>query len=408
MRELQDIVRAYESLTRGGQEAVLATVVQTRGSTYRKAGARMLMTESAWLAGAISGGCLEGDLLRKAWWRTAAERAALVTYDGARPSGDDEDDDDDQDRDGLQPVRWGFGLGCDGSIDVLLERLRPEAPLSPLALLSRALSHKRRTVFSTVIRILGAPSVDVHIGQRMMAMAGEALASDLGAPLFDKLAPPTEALLSDPHEYDEIKSALAVYPIGDGAVEVVHEVIPPPRPLIIFGGNYDALPVTRFAHALGWDVTLVERRPLLGASHAEFSQHARVVTGRAKDVLSKLALTPRTAAVVMTHHYEEDRTLVRGLIESPVRYIGMLGPRRRTERLLAELSASGTVLDGAVRARIHGPVGLDLGARAPEEIALSIIAEVQAVTADRSGRSLVENTPARVSPKPEPQLLVTA
>jgi xanthine dehydrogenase accessory factor len=242
----------------------------------------------------------------------------------------------------------------------------------------------------------------------VMAMAGEAMASDLSAPIFEKIAPQTAALLSDPHEYDEIKSALVVHPIGDGAVEVVHEVVPPPRPIVIFGGNYDALPVARFAHALGWDVTLVERRPLLGASHAEFSQHARVLTGRANDALSRLPLTPRTAAVVMTHNYEEDRALLRGLIASSVRYIGMLGPRRRTDRLLGELAASGTVLDGAARARIHGPVGLDLGARAPEEIALSIIAEVQAVTADRSGRSLTEIVPARVGPKPEPQLLVTA
>lgn len=405
MRELQDIVRAWKSLARDGQQAVLATVVQTRGSTYRKPGARMLMTESAWLAGAISGGCLEGDLLRKAWWRTAESRAVLITYDGARP-----DDDDDDDAAGLSPIRWGFGLGCDGSIDVLLERLRPESPLSPLSLLARALSTRRRAVFSTVLRTLGATPKEVFVGQRTMGLAGEALASDMYAPLADKVAPQVEALLAAHHEYDEVKTALKVYPLcdGDGAVEVLHEVVPPPRPLVIFGGNYDALPVARFAHALGWDVTLVERRPLLAASHAEFSQHARVVTGRAQDVLSRLAPSARTAVVVMTHNYEEDRALLRGLIEGPARYIGMLGPRRRTDRLLDELASAGVSIDAAVRARIHGPVGLDLGAGSPEEIALSIIAEVQAVTADRTGRSLNEIATARVSSRTEPQLLVTA
>lgn len=404
MRELLDIVRAYESLARAGTESVLATVVQTRGSTYRKAGARMLMTESEWLAGAISGGCLEGDLLRKAWWRTAAERAVLVTYDGAL-AGDGEDDEDGGEP-GLRPVRWGFGLGCDGSIDVLIERLRPGASVAPLALLSQALRMKRRAVFSTVIRVLGAVPEDVRVGQRMVTIEGDAQVSDLSLPLAEKAAAQAEALLGERDVADDVRAVLVRYPFGDGAVEVVHEVVPPPRPLVIFGGNYDALPVARFAHALGWDVTLVERRPLLAASSAEFAQHARVVIGRAPEVVSRLALTPRTAVVVMTHNYDEDRALVQGLIAGPARYIGMLGPRRRTERILSELAAAGTPIDAAVRARIHGPVGLDLGARSPEEIALSIVAEVQAVTAARTARPLGDAAPASIlKPAPDAHLM---
>lgn len=399
MRELLDIVGAYASLARTGTESVLATVVQTRGSTYRKAGARMLMTESEWIAGAISGGCLEGDLLRKAWWRTAAERAVLVTYDGALAN---EGEDDAGDEPGLRPVRWGFGLGCDGSIDVLIERLRPGAAVAPLALLSQALRMKRRAVFSTVIRVLGAVSDDVQVGQRMVTIEGDAQVSDLPLPLAEKAAAQAEALLRERDVADDVRAVIVRYPVGDGAAEVVHEVVPPPRPLVIFGGNYDALPVARFAHALGWDVTLVERRPLLAASCAEFSQHARVVIGRAPEVLSRLALTPRTAVVVMTHNYDEDRALVQGLVAGPARYIGMLGPRRRTERILGELAAAGTPIDGAARARVHGPVGLDLGARSPEEIALSIIAEVQAVTAARTARPLGDAAPAPI-PKPAPE-----
>ena len=391
MRELQDIVRAYEILAREGAEAVLATVVQTRGSTYRKAGARMLMTESEWLAGAISGGCLEGDLLRKAWWRTAQEHAVLITYDAAR----EEDDSDPAASD--QPVRWGFGLGCDGSIDVLLERLRPAAALQPLRLLGSALRTRRRAVISTVVRVWGAATGQAQVGQRAMVVDGEAAVTDLGAPLAAQVGAQCAQLLTERTDSDEPQTVIARHAAADGGIEVAHEFIPPPHQLVVFGGNYDALPVLRFAHALGWDVTLIERRPTVAVSSAQFAQHARVVIGRAPEVTSRLLLTARTSAVVMTHNYEEDRAIVQSLITSPVRYIGMLGPARRTERILGEIAAVSHPLTPATRARIRGPVGLDLGARAPEEIALAIIAEVQAATGNRSARPLSALLPAPTS-----------
>lgn len=382
MRELQDIVRAYESLAREGAEAVLATVVQTRGSTYRKAGARMLMTESEWLAGAISGGCLEGDLLRKAWWRTAQEHAVLITYDAAR------EDDDSEQTASDRPVRWGFGLGCDGSIDVLLERLRPAAALQPLRLLAGALRTRRRAVIATVMRVWGEAAAPAQVGQRAMVVEGEAAVSDLGAPLAAQVGAQCQQLLLERADSDEPQTVIAQYTTAGGGIEVAHEFIPPPRQLVVFGGNYDALPVLRFAHALGWDVTLIERRPTVAVSSAQLAQHARVVIGRAPEVLARLQLTARTSVVVMTHNYEEDRAVVQSLIASPVHYIGMLGPARRTERILAEIAAGGQPLTAAARTRIRGPVGLDLGASAPEEIALAIIAEVQAAAGNRSARPL--------------------
>ncbi|AKT44104.1 XdhC family protein [Chondromyces crocatus] len=408
MRELRDIVAAYEALAQAGEEVVLATVVQTRGSTYRKAGARMLMSSEGWLAGAISGGCVEGDLLRKAWFHTTQERAAVVTYDGAREAEGDEDEAEDGENSLERPVRWGFGLGCDGSIDVLLERVRVGDRCHPITALGQVIRARRRAVLSTVVRAPEGPGEPegpgrpeglersaasegagerVRVGQRVVLVEGACAVTDVGGALAAVLTAEAEALLASA---DTARSVPGVHLVEGGMVEVVHEVLLPPRRLVVFGSNHDALPVARMAHDLGWEVAVVERRSTLSSVSRALSQVARVVVGRAPEVVAQLGLCARTSVVVMTHNVEEDRAILQGLRGSAVGYVGMLGPRRRTARILTELAAGGTPVDEGLRARLHGPVGLDLGASAPEEIALAILAEVHAVATGRSARPLCE------------------
>ncbi|HEX4456615.1 MAG TPA: XdhC family protein, partial [Polyangia bacterium] len=365
MIELQQIVRAYQAARASGRPFVLATVVQTRGSSYRRAGARMLMADGAQLAGAISGGCLEGDLLRKAWWRTA-DGPTIVRYDSSVDEADE--------------IAW--GLGCNGVIDVLLERVTPGAPADPLAFLQRCATARQAGVLATVIAAEDASGAQV--GQRLLlderGVVACSLADDL---LAAEVARDAAVARRDG------RSQHRAY--RDGAVTLFLEVVLPPLPLVIFGGGYDVVPLVEQAKAVGWHVTVVEQqaRP---STRARFAAADRVLVGDA----TTLALTPSTAVVVMTHHFERDRSLLRTLLKSPVGYLGVLGARERSRRLLAELAASGCVPTARELARLHAPVGLDVGAEGADEIALAIVAEVQSLLARRATR------PRRDEPVPTP------
>ncbi len=360
MKELADIVAAWDAVCRAGGTALLATVVGVSGSTYRRPGARMLMTPGAQLAGSISGGCLEGDLLKKAWWRTE-DGPVVVTYDS---TGDDD-------------IVWGFGLGCNGVVQVLLERVSPSAP-GPLAFLRRCLEERQPGVIATVTR---SDSPDVSVGARLLmsaqGLSGTAISDAALAACVQKDAC---AVLA------QGTSRTESYPPG---VEVFLECIQPPPPLVVFGAGRDALPVVRLAKELGWHVTVVDTRAAQPRPE-RFPVADTVLACSVEDIADTVPLTPQTDTVVMTHNYPDDRRVLQTLLQSPVGYIGQLGPRARTERLLAEISDDGFEITSAHRERLHGPVGLDIGADNPEEIALSIIAEMQAARAGRPGSLLRE------------------
>ena len=336
MKELSEIVAAWDAVRAAGGEALLATVVGVSGSTYRRPGARMLLSREGRLAGSVSGGCLEGDILQKAWWRTE-QGAAIVTYDST-----DADED----------VVWGFGLGCNGVVQVLLERVSPEHP-GPLDALASVVRERRP--------------------QRIVAV----IASD------DPAVP------------------LGTAPAGWTApanVTVFEETVQPPAPLVIFGAGQDALPLMRLAKELGWHVTVADTRGTR-ARPERFPLADSVCLGWP----DSMKMDERTAVVVMTHNYPDDRRVLKSLLLSSAGYIGQLGPRVRTERLLAELADDGLVITEAMRSRLHAPIGLDLGADNPEEIALSIVAEIQAARAGRSGEYL-RNRRAPLHARPEAAL----
>jgi xanthine/CO dehydrogenase XdhC/CoxF family maturation factor len=366
----------------------MATIVAAHGSTYRKPGARMLMTERSWLAGAISGGCLEGDLLRKAWWRTDRTPAVIVTYDGA--AGHDEDE---------EAQRIGFGLGCDGSIDVLVERITAGEPVHPLRALATALRERKPLVISTVISVASDTnsSARPHVGQRAIASLGRPLLSNIAQPFAQQVATGASRILDEGTRQTVASTARAQYSDGKTQIAVVHELVLPAPRLVIFGSNYDVLPLARLAHELGWDVILVARKAPLAAGNASLHRVARLVLGRVPQILPELGLCPRTSVVVMTHNYEHDQAILRALGKTELAYLGVLGPARRTRRMLDELAAAGTPMPRAMLARLHSPVGLDLGAAEPEEVALSIIAEIKAETAARSARPLRELSERRAA-----------
>lgn len=354
------LVAAALARTPPGTPLVLATVVRVEGSTYRRAGARLLLSEERWLAGGVSGGCVERDLVQRAFHRTA-RGPALVEYDSR------------SDDDG-----WGVALGCNGLLEIFLERLDPAAAVHPIDTPDRWRRAGKSGVLATLVR--SPPGT--RCGARLALDADGVVVSELQDPVLRA---------SVEHDAREAlaarQSAVRTCAVEGGTVEAFLEVLAPPLQLAVFGDGYDVPPLLALGAALGWDTTLVSsRRTLAGTGAAPRCDE--LVVCHPEETAARVRLRPGAAAVVMTHDLEHDLHVLAGLLDSPAAYVGVLGPRRRTEKLLARLERERGPLPAAALARLHGPVGLDLGADGPEEVALSIAAEIQAVTAGRPGGML--------------------
>jgi xanthine/CO dehydrogenase XdhC/CoxF family maturation factor len=266
----------------------------------------------------ISGGCLENDTALRAQQILKSDRTAeTIIYDTT----------------GENDLIWGVGLGCHGRVHVLIEKLPPSP--SWAAALAANLALRRSTALAVVFR---APDPKIP---------GTRLASELSA--LDHLP----------------------------GVEVFREVIAPSPSLVIFGAGDDARPLARLAVDLGWYVTVADPRPACVTSDRFPSAH-RLVADKSELLADKVNPESDSAVVVMTHHYVHDLPLMRQLLPRPLAYLGLLGPRKRAENILAALESEGQSVTKEARARLYAPVGLDLGATTPEGIALSIMAELQA------------------------------
>ncbi len=364
MKELQAIIDVWEELNRSGKTAALATIVAVRGSTYRQPGARLLMSGDGQMVGLLSGGCLEADLAERARDVLASGGPTLVTYDMSAET----------------DIVWGLGLGCNGTVQVLIERLPSASGLDPIAFVAACMRQKQVGVLATLFCANG--QVNGRVGARLMVHPENPVTGNLGDP---ELA---SAILADAQEaLRECRSAVKAYQLSRGYAEALIEVVQPPVSLVLFGAGPDAVPVVRLAKELGWHVTVVDHRPA-HATLDRFPHADAVVLSPPEEVPESLRMDTRTVAVVMTHHYLHDLDLLKRLLPAPVRYLGVVGPKSRTDQLLEELRAQGIVPPGDQLTRLYGPAGLDIGPEAPEQIALAIVAEIQAVLAGRAGGSL--------------------
>ncbi len=371
MTELSEIVAATEAAHNQSLPALLATVVRVQGSAYRRPGARMLLTtQGGWQAGCISGGCLESDIIRKAWWRTEGGRSVVVTYDSTVEEDAASFDD---------PLSWGLGLGCNGIVHVLLERLTPGDPSCPVRFVGECLTRRHLGVVATIIAS-ETPSV---IGQRVLWHQDEQTHSACtvaNAGLAAQIADAARAAFAAEGRAQMLQLE---------STDVLIETIRPATSLLICGANHDAAPLARMAKSVGWQVTVVD--PWVGAPPRpeRFPGAEMVLCCAPQELSDRIAVEDGTFAVVMSHNLAHDAGFLTALLPLPLAYIGVLGPRRRTERLLHALQDEG-IACSPNDARIHGPIGLDIGADDPENIALSILAEMQAVKAARSGGFLRE------------------
>ncbi len=304
INEFKHIIDTYRAVDFSQRRAALATVVGLIGSGYRRPGARMLILDSGQWTGAISGGCLEGDALRKAREVMQTGAARIVTYDTSQSDGDN----------------FGIGLGCHGVLDVLIEPLDPTDEDNPLETLNRALQGRQPLTFSRVL-----PDNRVF----------------------------TEQLRPDVQ-------------------------------LLVFGAGYDAIPLVSQAKLVGWSV-IVADDCVAHLNPKRFAEADQLVTVQRDNVRQSMTIDPYSAAVLISHNYKFDLAVLRDLLQTDIPYIGILGPKKRGDALLNDLA---DCIQPDDYNRIFSPIGLDVGAETPAEIALSIVAEIQMVFRQGSAQPL--------------------
>lgn len=380
MGELTDVLQAIESLSARGRKLALATIVAVRGSTYRRPGARLLVPEEGELVGNISGGCLENDVADVARIVMREGTARIVSFD---LTADDE-------------AVWGWGLGCNGAFELFVEPADKAAEVA--GALRMALDEERPI---SMVTILHSTVEGVDQGDRILVRPGGATERSFGDAALDAAARDA-ALEQLASERSDIRTLAG----STGEARVFVEVLEPPLRIVICGAGHDVAPLVRQAAGLGWSPVVVDDRPEF-LTRERFPEAAGLMLVERPDKVAEVApVDERTFAVVMTHNFLRDKDYVRSLLTSPARFIAMLGPAVRSERLLTELGAEGVEIGGSDRARIHGPAGLDLGAEGPEEIAAAICAEIVAVKRGRSAGFLRErpgpiherHAPARPAP----------
>ena len=337
------------------RRAAIATVVRVRGSAYRREGAKLAAAEDGATVGNVSGGCLEADVREVALQVMASGTPQLRHYCSSTD----------------QIQAWDLGVGCEGEVTVYVEP-------------ARSLSLIEASLFDAAARFAVCTQIDP--GQaagawRRMVVTPTGLEGQLGDRAFDVLlAERARTLIS--------AGSPSVMLEVDGRGVFVDIFLPPPHLLIISAGN-DARPLARFAAEAGFRVTVVDHRPGLLAAD-RFPAAAQLVDCGSFELAARVSCDEQTYAVVMTHNFADDAQYLRALVTTPVPYIGVLGPRQRTERLIGELS---TVMPFDT-SRIYGPVGLDVGTDGAEQVALAIVAEILAVRGGRRPRSLRERQAA--------------
>lgn len=362
MTEVSRIIEEAERAEAAGTALILATVVRAEGSTYRRAGARLLLSEERWLAGGVSGGCVEGDLLKRAFHRTATG-ATLVEYDTRT-----EDD-----------AAWGRALGCNGLLEIWLERLRTDDPVHPIRTLRRWRERCTAGVLVTLVR-------------RALADTGARLAVDAAGEVVTTIREPGLAARVEAAALAALaarQSSVASVEAASGSALAFLEYVPAPQRLVVFGEGHDVPSVIAYARTLAWKTVVVASRRTVATDGPGCADEVVVCDPAA--LRDRVAIRPDDAALVMTHNLEHDRLVIDAILGSPPAYLGVLGPKRRTARILESIAARAGPIPAGALARMYGPAGLDIGAEGPDEIALSIIAEIRAVLANRQGGHLRES-----------------
>jgi xanthine dehydrogenase accessory factor len=357
MKEQRAIIQAFNTIDLSQRKVALATVVKVRGSSYRSPGARMLITDDGKWVGSISGGCLEGDALRKARQVMNEGKSLCVTYDTREESNQN----------------LGISLGCNGVIDVLIEPITKSDRYNTIKLFESLLTIEEPISMATVFSGGKNQSEKLLLNTR-----GESILRFSDESLNEEVSNDLSRL------FETNKSGGKQYTIKGETTEVFLELIQPLVSLIIFGGGFDARPVSQLAKSLGWDVTVTDEC-VAHIAPVFFPDADKLSLCQREYIDRDFKITHYTACVLMSHNYEYDRDVLKRVLKSNAPYIGILGPRKRFDKMLDEFKNENFLCTGDDLHRIHSPIGLDIGAETPDEIAVSIIAEIQSKFSSRSG-----------------------
>ncbi len=408
MNQVADILKLAIKAKQQGIDAVLATVVRTEGSAYRRAGAMMLICEDGRSVGMISGGCLEPHIIKRAFWltRNGANVQVYQTGDdiqyaddsqaqaGVKRTKSDIYDEPDSDLDGADFDELNFGLGCNGRVHVLFERLTTATPLletirnvrrtqQPItvATLIRANDYQHQdsiTQNSDNLRTGMRINLDEHRSLGSVSAQGKTALSSILANTIEELA---QYKLSDKNtEYVTVEN-------GEVTTEWLVQRLQPQLRLLICGAGNDVMPLVTMAKLQDWHVTVIDSRAQY-ATRMRFPQADAVMSLSLDDSEALLKLSNNAAVALMSHSLSQDRARLAVLLEhsNNYKYLGQLGPRYRTERLINEIRvnlSNPAMLEAGIH-KLHYPIGYKLGGDGPEALALGIMAEINAVMHDQN------------------------
>jgi len=361
MNEMLMMVSAIEEALLGGHLQALATVVTVLGSAYRREGAKLLIGPDGTTLGLISGGCLEGEVAEVAREVMASGRPCKRRYDMR------------------EDAVFGLGSGCGGVVEVLIEPLLDSE-------MWRCWLEALRTGRTTARAVIHAgENADVPLGTRLVALPGPTFCGDLEDAALD--AALREALVELLTPGASTVTSRTIH-----GAHVLLEVTTRAPELVIFGAGLDAVPLAELASRTGFAVQVVDPRTAFLTADA-FPNASRVLA-HPSAFEERVSLDRGGYAVVMNHHFERDQAALRFAIEHGAAYVGVLGPATRFRRMLAALAEAGFSPSSAQLERLHNPVGLDIGAEGPQEIAVSILAEVLAVRRGAGGGMMREGRAA--------------
>ncbi|GGL89223.1 hypothetical protein GCM10010840_29160 [Deinococcus aerolatus] len=344
--ETRALLDALNAATARGQRAAIATVVGVQGSAYRREGTRMLVLEDGAQVCMLSGGCLEAEVVEVALEVIRSGTPTVTHYDLS------------------EDATWGLGIGCGGSVDVRVERVEREDPVMGAWL--AALEKGELAALAVPLK---------SEGRLLIRPDGETQGHLSPAPLHDFAVQAAQERLG------QLEPRAVTLAAPDGT-PIFIDISTPPPVLVLYGAGHDAMPLARGAHDLGYEVHVIDpRRAYLTPGRFP----GATLHDLAPEDLGQFVPPARASLLIMNHHLDRDRVCLQHALNSGAPYVGVLGPLSRAQGLLDELETEGVTFSAEARSRLRAPVGLRLGAEAPEEVALSILAELMAWRRGYSG-----------------------
>jgi xanthine dehydrogenase accessory factor len=358
--EERQLLQAIQDAKSSGRKAAIATVVRVVGSAYRREGTKMLIDADGGQVCMISGGCLEQEVGEVAKQVMESGQGVVQFFDL------DEE------------TVWGLGLGCGGAVDVYIEPLDSGAEFQQWLEIVRA---RQAGALATILNVKEGSSFRkssrLFITEEGSVTGNQSVSGNLGhESLNEQVIARAKEKMSQLYPRSETRT----YKANDEAIEVFLDVTVPPPELAIFGAGHDAVPLASYAHKLGFRVTVIDARHAFVTP--ERFPNANLIRTHPSGFREKVTLTPRTYVVLMNHHLERDKESLAFALSANVPYIGVLGPRSRFERMLSALKDETRMPSARELANVRNPIGVDIGADTPDEIAVSVMSELIAIRSD--------------------------